>query len=275
MATDTTRDPEHRFIEAFCVAARQAGSVARRLQAEISLRAKLGQATPEGAALTAVDLAAQDIILQLLHAVLPEAAVDAEEDTDTVQLFPPVEDGRPLIVVDPIDGTLNYARGSNDYAVMGALLKDGIYHASVVYFPTRHQLCWARRHHGCWQQTDGNHSRQIHVDNLPPRILVTPWVPESWRSDLQDVGFDVQVSRCSGIDASAPVIGDAIGAVSAGSLDRRRAIGLLLTLEAGGVVKVNGRDWQAEDPLRIPDPQSHMVVADSADTAARILRVIN
>src|SRR5688572_7819916 len=112
------------FIDAFSLAARQAGAVARRLQGEVRLRQK-GGSTPESAALTAVDLATQDVILLALRRALPDVAVDAEEDTETVALFEPAAPGRALVVIDPVDGTLNYSAGSTDYAVMGSLVADG------------------------------------------------------------------------------------------------------------------------------------------------------
>jgi fructose-1,6-bisphosphatase/inositol monophosphatase family enzyme len=267
-------DAERCFIEVFRIAALQVESIARRLQSEVSLQTKPGQASAEGAALTSVDLAAQDVILQLLHAALPEVAVDAEEDTDTLQLFPPAEQDRPLVVVDPIDGTLNYARGSKDYAVMGALIHDGIYRAAVVHFPAWQQLYWARRRRGCWQQIKDDHARQIHLEGSPPKILVASSVPKSRYSNLKKIGFEVQVSHCSAVDSSAPVMGRAAAAISMGKLGRRRAIGLLLTLEAGGVVKINGRDWQAQDPLSLSERRGPIVAADSEQTATRILSVL-
>ena len=87
---------EKHFIEVFRLAALQAGSLARRLQGEIQPQTKKNFTTPESAALTAVDLAAQDVILHLLHQAFPEVAIDAEEETDTVHLFPPFREDRPL-----------------------------------------------------------------------------------------------------------------------------------------------------------------------------------
>ena len=49
---------------------------------------------------------------------------------------------------------------------------------------------------------------------------------------------------------------------------------MLLILEAGGVVKINGRDWQAEDPLGLPDRRGPIVLADSEKTASRILQAL-
>jgi fructose-1,6-bisphosphatase/inositol monophosphatase family enzyme len=273
-ANNESRNPESIFIEVFRLASIQVACAATRLQGEVSLGEKPGQTTPEGAALTAVDLAAQDVILHLLHAVLPEVAVDAEEDTETLGLFPKVDRNLPLVVVDPIDGTLNYASGSKDYAVMGALVRDGVYTAAVVNFPARQQLFWAQRGGGCWQQTANNQARQVHLEGAPPTVQVTSHFPESWKSNLSEIGYQVQVSRCSAVDAAAPVNGRAAAAISLGKLGRRRAIGMLLTLEAGGVVKINGRNWQAEDPLLLSDRRGPIVVADSEPTAARILSAL-
>jgi len=273
-ALNESNNPELSFIEVFRLAALQVGCAATRLQSEVSLGEKPGQTTPEGAALTAVDLAAQDVILHLLHAAFPEVAVDAEEDTETLGLFPKVDENLPLVVVDPIDGTLNYASGSKDYAVMGAFIRDGVYTAAVVNFPARKQLFWAQRGGGCWQQTADNQARRVHLDGLPSKVHVTSHFPDAWKSKLSGIGYQVQVSRCSAVDASAPANGRAAAAISLGKLGRRRAIGMLLTLEAGGIVKINGRNWQAEDPLRLSDRRGPIVVADSERTAARILSAL-
>ncbi len=56
--------------------------------------------------------------------------------------FPPEDGHRPLIIIDPIDGTLNYYRGSDDYAVMAALCREELYQAAVVYFPAPHTMYW-------------------------------------------------------------------------------------------------------------------------------------
>jgi 3'-phosphoadenosine 5'-phosphosulfate (PAPS) 3'-phosphatase len=116
---ETSKRPsgDEGFIEIFYLAARQAGCLARHLQEDVRLRAKADETSAEGRALTSVDFAAQDVILLMLRHVFPESSVDAEEETSTAQLFHGA-DGRSTIVLDPIDGTLNYSEGSQDYAVL-------------------------------------------------------------------------------------------------------------------------------------------------------------
>jgi myo-inositol-1(or 4)-monophosphatase len=264
-------DINSRFIQAFRLAALQASCVSRRLQGEVTPQKKTDQRTPESQALTAVDLAAQDLILHLLHAALPEAAVDAEEDTDTVRLFASFENDRPLIIVDPIDGTLNYSQGSGDYAIMGALCQNGIYRAVVVHFPAWKEIYWAARWQGCWMLKEGGKSHRMAIGDLPPRVLINRAVPETLRLALQKIGLEPIRSRCSAVDASSPVTGRAAASVYMGTPGRRRAIGFLLTLEAGGVVLVGGRPWKGEDPLELTEDRKSVVVAESQETADRIL----
>jgi hypothetical protein len=64
----------------------------------------------------------------------------------------------------------------------------------------------------------------------------------------------VEVSRCSAVDASAPALGRAKAGVAEGRADRRRTIGFLLTLEAGGHVVYGDRAWNGEDPDSVAAP---------------------
>lgn len=259
----------NRFIEIFGLAARQAGLVARYLQQDVSLRIKKGEQSPEGEALTAVDLAAQDVVLLLLHSAFAGSAVDTEEDTESVRLFKPYSRGRPLIVVDPIDGTLNYSRGFKEYAVMAAWLENEMYRAALVHFPALQETYWARAGSGCRKQNTGA-GGPLSIGPLSKRVRVTPTVPERYRHALNHIGFEVIVSRCSAFDSSAPIAGHEAAALSIGRPSRRRAIGFLLTTEAGGVVRIGDRWWKGEDPLGLPADDKPTVVAGNRETAERI-----
>ena len=269
--TDAENQLAERFLECFLPAALQAGAVARRLQHGVRLEQKGGR-TPESAALTAVDLATQDVLLLALHRAMPEVAVDAEEDTDSVTLFAPESSTRALVVIDPVDGTLNYARQSQDYAVMGALLLEDRFVATVVVFPAWGETYWAKKGAGCWLQRGGGEPERVRIGDAPRVVLVPPGVSRSWRAALADQGYEVRVSRCSAVDSSAPATGRATAAVDRKRPDRRRALPLLLTTEAGGTVLFGERVWYGCDPDLGGEPPC--IAAGSAEEAERLAAAV-
>jgi fructose-1,6-bisphosphatase/inositol monophosphatase family enzyme len=264
---------DHQFVRLFRIAALQAGAVARHLQGKTRTESK-GGGTPEAQALTAVDLATQDVILHLLHAEMPEVAMDAEEDTPTVALFEPADAQRALVVVDPVDGTLNYIRGSRDYAVMGALLREGRYTAAVVHFPVHGTSYWAVRGEGCFEVDHLGQETRCTVAGAADRIFHSPRTPKAWRSRLAALTTDVSLCRCSAVDGSAPVTGRARASIAEGRADRRRAIALFLSWEAGATVLMGEHRWQGEDPETLPAGFGPTVVADTADMAQAIRRAV-
>ncbi len=273
---DPAEDPAARFIRVFSLAALQAAHVARRLQGNVPSWSK-HEDTPEGAALTTADLAAQDVLLEPLRAAFPGVALDAEEDTALAGTFPEESRQRDLIVIDPIDGTLNYSRGSREYAVMGAYLRGGRYEAAVVAFPEYQTLYYALVNNGCWRMEEGPPFERVRVadlENLPDEVLLTPRAPRDWDQRLREAGWTPRRSHCSAVDASAPATGSACAAVSEHGTDRRRAIGLLLTLEAGGTVRTGGRNWARRDPGRDDVTKGALVVAANDDLAGRLRRLL-
>jgi myo-inositol-1(or 4)-monophosphatase len=96
---------------------------------------------------TVVDEQVQQQIVEDLHAALPEAAILAEEGdehsreaTDTAWRW----------IVDPIDGTTNFAHGVPPYAVSIALEYDGRIVVGVVYDAARDDLFTAIRGEGAY-----------------------------------------------------------------------------------------------------------------------------
>jgi hypothetical protein len=153
---------------------------------------------------------------------------------------------------------------------MAAWLEEERYRAALVHFPAFWKTYQARQGDGCRMEgTIGD--RRVKIGALPQQVLVTPAVPENYHKALRKIGFDVVVSRCSAVDATAPVTGTATAALSLGRPGRRRAVGFLLTTEAGGVVRIGDHWWNGEDPLSLPSGRYPTVVAGDRDTAQRIL----
>jgi fructose-1,6-bisphosphatase/inositol monophosphatase family enzyme len=252
------------------LATRQAGAVAFHLQGEVPARHKDASDSPEAAALSVADLATQDVLLLALHQALPQAAVDAEEDTEAVGLFPPLADGRPFAILDPIDGSLNYLDGSADYAVMAAWIEGGVYRAAVVHFPAWEETFWGLEGEGVWRQKGHQEPVRVALPQSRPRVLlVSPRLPEETRRALATSGLELVETRCSAVDSTAPLAERACASWRADAPGRRRSIGFFLTRLAGGIVYAGGRRWQGEDPYTLPP--GPCVTAVDEPTAAAVL----
>ena len=91
-------------------------------------------ATAIHSAVTAADLLGQETILPHLLGRYPDLVPMAEEDT--YHNRGTGAGGRPrYLTLDPVDGTLAYARGEPDYCTMLAVLDDRELRLGIVHFP--------------------------------------------------------------------------------------------------------------------------------------------
>lgn len=95
---------------------------------------------------TAADWEAQRKVLGIIRGRFPEHDVLAEEG---VELVSGCEGTSGYCwVVDPLDGTTNFARGYPFFSVSVALLLEGEPILGVVYDPQREELFWAEKNQG-------------------------------------------------------------------------------------------------------------------------------
>ena len=88
---------------------------------------------------TVADRAASDLIVTGLLAAFPDDVVISEERADE----PARLTARRCWYVDPIDGTKDFIRGREGFAVMIGLCVDGVPVVGVVHQPTTHRAFWA------------------------------------------------------------------------------------------------------------------------------------
>lgn len=91
---------------------------------------------------TSSDLAVQEYLTGRLKALLPDSGFLCEEEGLSDLSHPYVW------IIDPIDGTANYARGDENCCISVALAKDGILQLGVVYSPWRNELYTAEKGKG-------------------------------------------------------------------------------------------------------------------------------
>jgi len=94
--------------------------------------------------ITEADLASQAAVIRVINAAFPDDGIMAEESP-----LRETPNGR-LWIIDPLDGTTNYAHGFPAAAVSIAFSVRGIIKAGGVYDPFRKELFLAHKGGGAW-----------------------------------------------------------------------------------------------------------------------------
>lgn len=223
------------ILEAAEAIAREAGRILRSFAGgalEIRLKGDVDLVTE-------ADRASEEHILAAIRARFPEHEILAEESGGASAL----RSGQTLWVVDPLDGTTNFAHGVPIWSVSIGVLRDGEPLAAVVHDPSRDECFTALRGRGAHR--NGHPIRTTTTAKLDEALLVTGFP------------YDIRTSRVNNLDhfaefmrASRAVrrLGSAaldLAWVAAGRFDAfwelklhpwDLAAGVLLVTEAGGEV---------------------------------------
>ncbi|HLF25489.1 MAG TPA: inositol monophosphatase family protein [Anaerolineae bacterium] len=116
---------------------------------------------------TEADLAAQTAAVGVIRSRFPHAAILGEEG-----LTPPAR-AEQLWVIDPIDGTTNYARGLPFFCVSIGVVQGAQPAAGAIYDPSRDHLFTAARGQGAWLNGMPIHVSDVRV--LSDAILALDW----------------------------------------------------------------------------------------------------
>jgi fructose-1,6-bisphosphatase/inositol monophosphatase family enzyme len=196
-----------------------------------------------GEVVTVADRRAEHIIGAGLPRILPGSVVVGEE---AVAADPAVL-GRlrrpgPVWLVDPLDGTANFAAGRRPFAVMVALLQDGVTKASWILDPIADSLAAAEAGRGAY--IDGVPVRA--TDATPPATdlrgaAMTRFLPPSLRASVEAgadrLGAVVAGHHCAGQEYRDIVLGVEHFALFRRTLPWDHAPGVLIVEEAGGVAR--------------------------------------
>ena len=133
---------------------------------------------------TSSDLAVQRFLVSRLSELIPGSGFLCEEDdlNDTSHEY--------IWIVDPIDGTANYARGIQDCCISMALARKGVLEAGVVYSPWRNELYSAEK--GCGAFLNGT---PVHVSDRPFEDGILCTAMSTYRKEYakacSDIIFDI------------------------------------------------------------------------------------
>jgi fructose-1,6-bisphosphatase/inositol monophosphatase family enzyme len=110
------------------------------------VRAKQG-----GELVTAADIASEARLTHLLQDYLPGSRVVGEEAVaERPEVLDRLQGDDPVWLVDPVDGTANFAAGRRTFAVMVALVEKGAINASWIHEPSLARTAVAEAGSGAW-----------------------------------------------------------------------------------------------------------------------------
>ena len=134
---------------------------------------------------TSSDLAVQDFLTDRLSKLIPGSGfLCEEEDLNDIA-------GHEYVwIIDPIDGTANYARGGENCCISVALIRGGEQFIGVVYSPWRGELYYAEKGKGAFRDGTPIHvSDRDYADGLLFSAMST--YHKEWSRICSDIIYDI------------------------------------------------------------------------------------
>ncbi len=211
---------------------------------------------------TRADQESEGLILAALHDRYPEHAILSEESGDSGQ-----QSSAYIWIIDPLDGTTNFAHGYPVYSVSIALRDERDFLLGVIYDPTRDECFTAARGQGAFLN-----GRPIHVTGTAAieRALLATGFPYDRHeaADNNSAAFSTFLRRAQGIRRGGSAALD-LAYVACGRFDgfwEMRlhawdvAAGILIVREAGGLVT----DYQGNRDSRVLLEGRRLVASNGA-----------
>jgi myo-inositol-1(or 4)-monophosphatase len=228
-------------------AARVGGEVLDRWRGKFNAREK-----SPGDLVTEADFEAQQAIQQFLERRAPDFAFLAEEEdaSDLSRL-----EGEYCWIVDPLDGTVNYAYGLAPYAVSVGLARNGTILAGAIWDPLLGEMFSAAVGEGAY--CNDRRLKPTACTQLDQALVGVGFAPQITRKHRQIQQFLQVLEDCRGIrrlgSAALTVCYVADGRLDAFWTETVKtwdvAAGIVIAEEAGAVVsRVDGQPLDLADP---------------------------
>ncbi len=220
------------------------------------MRTKSGPLDP----VTVADEAAERALTEGLRALFPDAAVIGEEAVAAdPALLGAVAGPGPVFVIDPIDGTQNYAAGLPLFGLMIALVEGNETIAGLIHDPLRDDTMLATRGAGAFllrgtpAEAEWQPLRVASPAPLAEMIASVSWQYMARAEKSRVLGSLAALGqtpnlRCAAATYRAMASGHMHAAVSRRTLPWDHAAGTLIVTEAGGHVRrPDGEVWRPAD----------------------------
>lgn len=219
---------------------------------------------------TSVDKESDSAILDILGKGDPQAFLLTEETFQEGQSV----DLSNTWVVDPLDGTTNYAHGFPHFAVSIAYFYAGQPQVGVIFDPFKKELFYALRGRGAFLNDQAVFVSNNRAHALKHALLATGFPYDIAASSVNNLNHFQRIApHCQGVRRPGAAALD-LAYVACGRLDAfwelklsiwDVAAGILLVQEAGGqVTNLSGED------IPYPDRRIHLIASNGNDLHAEL-----
>lgn len=187
----------------------------------------------DGSYATQADIAAESFLIEQLKPLVPGAGFLAEESGK-------VAGNEYCWVIDPLDGTTNFAQGIPYFCSSVALTKNNKSVAGFIYQPVLKELFWAQEGVGAF--LNGQKLTVSNIEKLDQAVVIFayPYKDDPVYFDLvAQLNYKTYSGRCLGaaaLDQAYCAAGRADAVIFTGLSWWDCAAGMLLISEAGGTV---------------------------------------
>lgn len=203
---------------------------------------------------TIADKEAELLLAEGLAAILPEATIIGEEACDADPALMNRLGDALCWIIDPIDGTNNFAAGKPPFGLMVALAEAGETIGGWIYDPLRDRLCRAQKGGGAWiddEQVFARPSGQTPPIAAISLIFADPARRAALQSHIAPHYTLVDIPRCAAEQYPRLVLGENDLTIFERTLAWDHAAGVLFLNEAGGkVARPDGAPYRVDEHLR-------------------------
>ncbi len=192
---------------------------------------------------TDADEAAEAAIKLAVAKAFPKAAFIGEESVEKDRsLLEKIVDAELAIIVDPVDGTSNFAWGLPLFGVLAAVTSRGETIGGIIYDPLGRDCTFALKGHGAWAKSESGATRDLRVSKTTSLNQMTgtaSWhmMPEPLRSRVAANLAKVKAAftyRCAAYEYRLLVEGLVDFSLHYKLMPWDHAAGVLIHAEAGG-----------------------------------------
>ena len=203
---------------------------------------------------TVADEAMEAALAPKLAALMPGSLLVGEEDSARdITVMERLASHQPVWVIDPVDGTANFAEGREVFAVMLALVEHDEVLAGWIYEPVTDRMSYAVRGGGAF--LDGRRLAKPTAENTYRGVLAVGMKGDPALAPRVQKRRDrvqpVKSVRCAGVEYMRLALGEVDFLMFSGTMPWDHAPGAAIVEELGGHVSyIDGKGYRPSGALQ-------------------------